>query len=456
MKKLIALLMALVMVFALCACGQTAAPAAQEAAEPAAEAEAAAEEPAAEAAAEEPAEGKVFNIYAWNEEFKGFFEKYYTVPEGVEVNWVIVPSDNGAYQDALDAALLNQADAADDEKVDMFLAEADYILKYVDSEATQDVTALGVNDFSNAYPYTVQAASDAAGVVKGVSFQCCPSALIYRRSIAEDVLGTSEPDEVQALLDSWDKFNDVAAVAKEKGYYMTASFAETYRAFSNNCTTPWVDEDNNLQIDPQIQAWIDQTDEFIKNGYTLTAGVWDDEKNQQMFADGKTMCFFGPAWYFNFCMGNAMDPEKGCSGDWAICEGPAAHFWGGTWLLAPEGTDNPTMLADIMNTFINDEEVCSKLVENEAQFSNNMTVNAKFAENPDYGNEFLGGQNDVAVFSGMTGNIKWENHTIYDQLLNEGLQNQLQEYFRGSVDMETALKNFYLYVNEKYPTIVTP
>ena len=28
-------------------------------------------------------QGKVFNIYAWNEEFKGFFEKYYTVPEGV-------------------------------------------------------------------------------------------------------------------------------------------------------------------------------------------------------------------------------------------------------------------------------------------------------------------------------------------------------------------------------------
>ena len=61
-----------------------------------------------------------------------------------------------------------------------------------------------------------------------------------------------------------------------------------------------------------------------------------------MFADGKTMCFFGPAWYFNFCMGNAQDPEKGCSGDWAICEGPAAHFWGGTWLMAPAGTDNPT------------------------------------------------------------------------------------------------------------------
>ena len=428
MKKIIALLLALVMVLALCACGETKA----------------------------AAEGKVLNIYAWNEEFKGFFEKYYTVPEGVTVNWIITPSDNGAYQQKLDEALLNQATAADDEKVDMFLAEADYIQKYVDSDYTQDITAMGVTDFSNTYKYTVQAASDAKGVVKGVSFQCCPSALIYRRSIAKDVLGTDDPATVQSLMDSWDKFNAVAADAKAKGYLMTGSFAETYRVFSNNCTMPWVDADNKLQFDPQIEAWIDQTDEFVKNGYTLTAGVWDQEKNDQMFADGKVMCFFGPAWYFNFCMGNAMDPDKGCSGDWAICEGPAAHFWGGTWLLAPAGTDNASLVADIMNTFINNEDVCSKLVSEEAQFSNNMAVNAKFAEDPNYGSEFLGGQNDVAVFSAMTDNIVWQNHTIYDQLLNEGLQNNLREYFQGTVDKETALANFYKYINETYPTIVTP
>ena len=422
MKKLLALLLALAMVFALCACGAP--------------------------KADSKAEGKVFNIYAWNEEFKGFFEKYYTVPEGVTVN--------GAYQQKLDEALLNQANAAADDKVDLFLAEADYILKYVNSDATQDITKIGVTDFSNTYAYTVQAATDPNGVVKGVSFQCCPSALIYRRSIAQDVLGVSEPDEVQAKLDSWDKFNAVAADAKAKGYYMTASFAETYRPFSNNCTSAWVDADNKLQFDPQIEAWIAQTEDFIKNEYTLTAGIWDQEKNDQMFKDGKTMCFFGPAWYFNFCMGNAQDPEKGCSGDWAICEGPAAHFWGGTWLLAPAGTDNASMAADIMNTFINNEEVCSALVQNEAQFSNNQKVNAKFAEDPNYGNAFLGGQNDVALFSSMTSNIKWENHTIYDQLLNEGLQNNMQEFFKGQVDKETALKNFYNYVNETYPTIVTP
>ena len=428
MKKALTLILALTMVLALCACGQSAPAAASE--------------------------GKVFNIYAWNEEFKGFFEKYYTVPEGVTVNWIITPSDGGAYQEKLDQALQAQSTASNDDKIDLFLAEADYIQKYTDSDYTQDVKPLGVTDFSNAYAYTVQTASDANGTVKGVSFQCCPAALIYRRSIAKDVLGTDDPAEVQAALSDWSKFNDVAAQAKDKGYYMTASESATYRVFSNNVASPWVDENNNLQIDDAIKTWMTQAKEFSDKGYTQTCDIWSDECTAQMFKDGKTMCYFGPAWYYNFSMGNAQDAEKGCFGDWAICEGPQAHFWGGTWLLAPVGTDNSAMVADIMNTFINNEDVCTKLVKNEMQFSNNQKVNEACAA--DGGNDFLGGQNDTAIFCELAKNIVFENHTIYDQVINEDLQKTWREYCDGDVTEDAAMANFYALVSEAYPSVMTP
>ena len=459
MKKLLSLLLALLMLGTLAACGKGDDP--------------------APAGGDEFAEGKVFNVYAWNTEFQGFFNKYYLgtepcvdtdgdgvldgyfenapgkhwVDEGVTFNWTIVPSDNGQYQEALDAALLAQGEAAADEKVDLFLAEADYILKYVNSEVTQDVKALGVNDMSQTYPYTVEAATDTNGVTKGVSFQCCPSALIYRRSIAKDVLGTDDPAEVQELLNSWEKFDAVAETAAAKGYLMTPSFAETYRVFSNNTTSPWVDADKNLSFDSAITTWMTQAEKYIANGYTLTEGIWDAGKNAEMGKDGKALCFFGPAWYFNFCMGPAHDEAMG---DWAICEGPQAHFWGGTWLLAPAGSDNPTILAEIMNTFINNEEVCSALIANESQFTNNQTVNNKFAADPDYGSEFLGGQNDVAVFAELAKNIKFQNNTIYDQYMNEGLQTYFVEYLKGTVTLDEAIKNFYKYVNEKFPAVNVP
>ncbi len=237
---------------------------------------------------------------------------------------------------------------------------------------------------------------------------------------------------------------------------MTASYVETYRTFSNNTSTPWVDANNNLQIDPMIKDYLAQAGTYLKKGYTLPADIWDDEKNVQMFADGKTMCFFGPAWYYNFCMGNAQDPEKGCNGDWAICQGPQAYFWGGTWLLAATGSDNPTMLKDVFETFTTNEDVCSKLVSNEMQFSNNMNVNNKFASDASYGNEFLGGQNDTAVFAELSKNIKFENKTMYDQLLNERIPGCFLDYFLGNITEEQAYANFYKYVNEKYPEIVTP
>ncbi|MBR0473458.1 MAG: hypothetical protein IJJ19_00495 [Erysipelotrichaceae bacterium] len=440
MKKLLSAILAVLMVVSLAACTKPADP--------------------TPAPAEE---GKVLNIWTWNEEFWGFLGKYYadevvdatTLKKGdVTIKRTTYPSDGGAYQDALDEALLNQANAAPDEKVDLFLAEADYILKYTNSEATMDVKSIGVTDFSNTYKYTVEAASDAKGVVKGVSFQCCPAAVIYRRSIAKDVLGTDDPAEVQAAMADWDKFNALAEQCKAKGYYMISTTNATYRVFSNNVTSPWV-VDGKLNIDANIEKWMDQSEEFVKNGYThYTSNIWGAEATEDMFGEGKALCYFGPAWYFNFSMTNAQDKEKGSFGDWAICQGPQAFFWGGTWILAATGTDNPTMVADIMNTFINNEEVCEKLVRDEAQFSNNQVINNKLAADSTYGSEFLGGQNDVAVFAELAKNIKFQNITQYDQLCNEGLQKYFTEYLDGQVaTREDAINNFKDYIKTTYPSL---
>ena len=81
-------------------------------------------------------EGKIINIYSWNDEFRQRVEAVYpevketskdgtvtTLNDGTEIHWVVNPNQDGVYQQKLDEALLKQADAAADEKIDIFLSE---------------------------------------------------------------------------------------------------------------------------------------------------------------------------------------------------------------------------------------------------------------------------------------------------------------------------------------------
>ncbi len=415
-------------------------------------------------------EGKVFNIYCWNGDFKKYVENSgYKVPDGITINWIEVPNNGGAYQKALDEALMKQGSAAADDKVDLFLAEADYILKYSNAKVTQDVTKLGVQKWDTGYDYTYNAATSPDGVLKGVSWQANPSLFIYRRSIAKDVLGTDDPAEVQKALETWDKVDETAQKAKDKGYVMFASPLETYRTFANNSTVSYLNGDK-FATHEAFDQWLAQAEKYVKNGWSLTYGLWATEKSQQMFADGKMMCCVGPAWYFNFSMGAAQKGEievtdadgnksmitgAGTNGDWAICKGPQAHFWGGTWLMAAEGSDNPKMIADLMNAFTANEQIMEYILKDAKEFPNNKNVVNKYANDASYGLEFLGGQNHIAAMAAMADEIVWDSslHTVYDQTFNEDLPNTMLTYLNGTVSKDQAMKDFYRKLSDVAPKI---
>ena len=66
-------------------------------------------------------------------------------------------------------------------------------------------------------------------------------------------------------------------------------------------------------------------------------------------------------WGINFTLvGNAG--EEGF-GDWSICEGPDAWYWGGTWIAGARGTDNASLVADIMRKLTCNKEIMVKFPE---------------------------------------------------------------------------------------------
>lgn len=410
-------------------------------------------------------QGKVVNIYAWNEEFKGRYEAYaadLAEKHGVTVNFVIVANENNAYQNNLDAALLAQADAAADDKVDIFLVEADYASKYTKTDFTLDVMAdigLTEEDLSQQYQYTKDIVT-ANGKLKGVSWQATPGLYAYRRSIAKEVLGTDDPTEVQAMLADWDKFDAVAEQMASAGYYMLSGYDDSYRTFSNNMSAPWV-QDGKIVIDPAIEQWIEQTMEYTEKGYNNKTTLWAPEWSADQGPAGKVFGFFYSTWGIDFTLlGNSLadangpkEVGNGIFGDYAVCEGPQAYYWGGTWICAAAGTDNVDFIRDVMLRLTCDAETMKQITLDTADYTNNMAAMEEIAADPTYGSAFLGGQNHIALYAEAAKKIDMSNICDYDQGLNESIQQCMHEYFEGVVDLQTAYDNFYSAAEIKYPEL---
>ena len=423
------------------------------------------------------AEGSVLNVWCWNDEFQSRFNAYYpevkevaedksttTLNDGTIVKWTINPNADNNYQNKLDEALLAQESAADDDKIDMFLIEADYALKYVDSPYTLDVRAdigLTDGDLDGQYKYTQDIAT-ADGVLKGVTWQATPGLFAYRRSIAKDVLGTDDPAEVQTYLSDWDKFNEIAAKAAEKGYKMLSGYDDSYRTFSNNVSAPWVDG-TTVKVDANLMKWVEQTKEFTDKGYNNKSRLWDNTWAADQGPEGKVFGFFYSTWGINFTLlGNSLEtpvadgetPQvgNGIYGDYAVCEGPQPYYWGGTWICGAAGSDNIELIRDIMQKLTCDEAIMKQITLDTQDYTNNEKAMNEIA-NSDYSSDFLGGQNHIALFAEAAGKIDMSNAGPYDQGITESFQAAFKDYFTGNVDEDTAKANFQTAIQEKYPEL---
>ena len=413
-------------------------------------------------------EGSVLNVEVWNEEFKSRITDHYPGYEEVDattgkigdvtVNWIITPSDDNAYQNNLDSVLPGNVDAAADEKVDIFLVEADYALKYVDADANvaMPLEELGItaDDLGKQYQYTKDIVTDANGVLRGSSWQACSAGLIYNREIAKEVLGTDDPAEVQEAVKDWATYTETAAKMAEAGYKMAATVNDTYRVYSNNVSGQWV-QDGKVVLDDNIKAWVDDSKAAVDAGQTTTAELWSDDWAKGFFPEGKVFCYFGPAWFFNFCLHADEEGSVAYDGGWGFVTGPQSFYWGGTWICAAQGTDNPELVKDIILTMTTDNAVMKEIAQVDADCVNNTEVLAELSADDSGNLALLGGQNPYEMLAAGAENVDMSNISPYDQGCNEEFQGAMKNYFDGNADYDAALGQFKSAIVEKYPELTT-
>ena len=424
-------------------------------------------------------EGDVLVVRAWNTEFQDRFRDFYPgyvktlsngndlLDDGTEVKWVIVSNDANAYQNALDAALSGQANASANDKVDIFLIEADYATKYANDKYAMDLVGeLGIKEsvFADQYDYTKTIVTDAEGKLRASSWQATPGLFAYRTDIAEEVLGTSDPVAIQALMSDWDKFDTLAGQMKTDGYKMLSGYDDAYRTFSNNFSNPWVDANDNVVVDQKVLDWIKQTKEYAEKGYNNGNELWSDGWSRDQGPDGDVFGFFYSTWGINFTLlGNSLaDAEapaelgNGLFGKYRVVAGPESYYWGGTWIVAAKGTDNPTLVKDVILKLTANEHIAEDITLEVEDYTNNKTAMNKLANDPLYGSAFLGGQNHIALFTEAAATIDMSNASPYDQGLNENIQTAMADYFNEEATFVEAWELFVNSITELYPELKFP
>lgn len=417
-------------------------------------------------------EGKVINIYSWNDEFRERLEAVYpeveetskdgtvtTLKDGTEIHWIINPNQDGVYQQKLDEALLKQADASADDKIDIFLSETDYVFKYTDKDAdvAMPLKDLGIDpdkDLADQYDFTRTTASDSDGVQRGSTWQCCPGLLVYRRDIAQDVFGTDDPAAVGEKVKDWDTLKETAEELKAKGYYTFASYADTFRLYGNSISESWVQPgDTTVKVDPQIMNWIDNSKEWLDAGYLnpTVKGQWNDDWNKAMSSQSNVFAFLLPAWGIDFVLNPNWDGDAGA---WAVTNPPQEYNWGGSYIHAATGTDNPEHAKDIILAMTADKDNLLKISKDYSDFTNTKSGMQEAAtDDANFSSEFLGGQNAFQYFAPVAENIKIAPLSAYDQGCVELIQNSFSDYFQGEVDFDKAKANFETAIKERYPDI---
>lgn len=414
--------------------------------------------------------GHHFNVRVWNDEFQNRFKAYstmfdhvdgdgnYVLKDGTTLVWSLVANKDNKYQNELDKAIAAQDTAAANDKIDMFLVEADYALKYSAQDIALDVKGdigLTDEDLAQQYQYTKDILTY-DNKIKGVSWQATPGLYAYRTDIADAVLGTHDPDAVQAKLADWDKFNAVAAEMKEKNYHMLAGKDDSYRTYSNNVTSKWATEDDEgtptIHLDNNIRKWVKDTKNYADKGYLAGLSddyaLWGTEWGNQQSKKGSTFGFFWSTWGINFSLQGYADPDKAGKatddnlwGKYRVCYGPQSYYWGGTWMIGAKGTDDTALIKQTMKDLTVDPTIMKKITTDTQDYTNNKKAMKEIADS-DYKSDFLGGQNHIKLFTEAADKISLKYISPYDQGCNEKFQEAMKDYFAGSKTYAEAISNF--------------
>ena len=335
-------------------------------------------------------------IYSHNTEFVGLAEKYAGITPN-DYDFIEISNNDGSYTEKLDAVLSDGNEAPD-----IFTCDAVYARKYLASDNTIAINDLGIDyaELTDMFDYTLRFASDDNNVIKGLAWKACPCGVFYERSVAEQYLGTSDPNELAASFATWESVVEAAKkvnTASEGEVKLISGYTEIFDAYMSTRESEWI-MDGSLNIDPKIEGLFNYAKSLYENDLTFRAEKWTGSWKDSM-SDRTVVSYWGSLQFAKYELG--LNPGEGTAvnptaGDWGITTAPVSYFDGGTWVMASKYCDKKATSADVIRAVCINEDNLKDMV-NKGEFVNNVKLMTAAAADDKFALEWLGGQNPYPV-----------------------------------------------------------
>ena len=359
-------------------------------------------------------------VYLWDADgeskVQNILDQMGDLADYIEIVNLNCSGTDGEYQTTVDAAL-----DGGDKYPSVILADESVAKLYSETDLTLDLSSIGISDemTANMYSYTVDYGTY-DGALKAVSWQATPGCLVYRADIAEEVLGTSDPDEVGALLSDWDAFMDVAQQMADAGYYMVSGTNEIKYSVVNQRTNPWVDVASDgsetLQLDDTLVTYLDLAKQLYDGGFTQQSNTWDTAWAGSM-AEGNVFCYFGCTWFIGSMEANCTE-DSANFGQWRTTTAPESYYWGGTYMCVGADTPNPELAAYFVYMMCCNSETMYNLAADTGDFVNNTVAVDQLIADGVGARDILGGQNPVETFAEAAKSINTQSTYLDSSILN--------------------------------------
>ena len=462
-KKALALSLAMAMGLSLVACGGNDDATTEAASDDATEATEAASDDATEATeADASATGaiaapstdgwddsKKIYAYSWDEDFSKkmnvVLDKFPEYKDYVEFVTLGVSGTKDEYKTAIDTAL-----TSGDKYPSLIPADND-VAKYwsEDDTKTANLTDLGFTDdvMANSYDFAKQYGTY-NGELKAVTWQATAGSVFYRRDIAKEVLGSDDPETVQAALADWDKFFETADKLKDAGYKIVSGPSDVKYAIWDTQSQPWVTDDGSsekLTLDGAVTEYLETGKKIYDGGYSNNTALWDSSWAADMANDSKVFCYFGCPWFIGSMQGNgAVD------GNWGAVTGPTSYHWGGTYVMVGKDTPNPELCAFLLYELTCDPDVGVDITNKTGDCVNNKAANERLINGElSSGNaaqKFLGGQNPIEVWAASAEGINLSNTTYQDASIKAFIDEAATAYNSNTY---TSVDDAVKYIEDK-------